>query len=79
MSAAPTTSPMMLMPVPRGTDAVAVDRDRFTKVMGLTIERTKIADFDAGIKALGWKNRRVWLLACIDAVIEQTEPMRKGV
>jgi hypothetical protein len=70
------TSTQILMPVPVGEETASFDRERYTKVMGLTIERAKIAEFDAGIKALGWKNRRVWLAACIDTVIEETKSLR---
>jgi hypothetical protein len=71
-------TPQILMPTPTPTQSDGFDKERYTKVMGLTIERDKIAEFDAGIKALGWKSRRTWLSACIDTVIEQTETLRES-
>jgi len=68
--------PQITMPTP-GAKSAAPDKVVYTKVFGNTVERTRIAEFDAGLKALGWPSRSAWVMACIDAVIEQTAELRE--
>jgi hypothetical protein len=72
------TPTQLLMPTP-GAKSAAPDKTVYTKIFGNTVERTKIAEFDAGLRALGWRSRSAWVMACIDAVVEQTAEMREEV